>query len=40
MEKKLTDKELFNLLAGIIEPVTRGYKEVIPKRARKPKIKK
>lgn len=40
MEKKLTDKELFNLLAGIIEPVTRGYKEVVPKRVRKPKPKK
>jgi len=39
MEKKLTDKELFDRLAGIIEPVTRGYK-VVPKKVRKPKPKK
>lgn len=40
MEKKLTDKELFDRLACIIEPVTRGYKEVIPKRVKKQKPKK
>jgi len=35
--KKHSDKELFDLLAGIIEPVTRGYKEVLPKRVKKAK---
>jgi hypothetical protein len=40
MKKKLTDKELFDRLAGIIEPVTREYKEVIPKRVKKHKPKK
>jgi hypothetical protein len=36
--KKHSDKELFDLLAGIIEPVTRGYKEV-PKKVKKTKKK-